>query len=221
VIGYDVSQDGTQIVFAELDQRGSSHVWLARLDRPDTPRQLVEFVADSPRFSADGDVFFRGTENGSRFVYRLRGGRVPEKVIQQPILFFETVSPDGAWVIVMVEPADKRDGFQVNVAFPVAGGPPIPLCHSCEVDWTPSGRSLVIRLTPTNPAGSRQTILVALEPGSLVPRLPARGIRSSEDVKRLRPARALPDWSYPSDDGSAYVFTRSTIQRNIHRVPLP
>jgi eukaryotic-like serine/threonine-protein kinase len=220
VIGYDVSRDGRQIVFAELDQRGSSRLWLTRLDRPDAPRRLAEFEADSPRFDAGGDIFFRGMENGRRFVYRLREGHVPEKVIQRSVLFFQTVSPDGAWVIAKVEPADRRDGFQVDVAFPLSGDPPIPLCQ-CEVDWTPNGRSLVIRLTPTNPAAPGRTILVPLEPGSMLPSWPARAIRSPEDVKSLRPARVLSGWVYPTDSGSAYVFTRSTIQRNIHRVPLP
>ena len=110
VIGYDVSRDGRQLVFAALDERGTSHVWLARLDRPDPPRQLAELEADSPRFDAVGGIFCRGIENGTRFIYRLREGRAPEKAVQQPVLFFQTTSPDGAWLIVRAQPADRQDG---------------------------------------------------------------------------------------------------------------
>lgn len=83
MIGYVVSHDGRQVVIAALDERGTSHVWLARLDRPDPPRQLAEFEADSPRSGGVGDIFCRGIENGTRFIYRLREGRAPEKAVQQ------------------------------------------------------------------------------------------------------------------------------------------
>ena len=221
VIGYDVSRDGRQLVFAALDERGTSHVWLARLDRPDPPRQLADFEADSPRFDAVGDIFCRGIEDGTRFIYRLREGRAPEKAVQQPVLFFQTTSPDGAWLIVRAQPADRQDGSQVTMAFPTAGGPPVPLCAICEVDWMPNGRSLVIRFTPSDPAAPGRTFMVTLESGSMLPRWPAQGIRSRDDLNHLRIAREVEGWIYPSDTGSTYVFTRSTTQRNIHRVPLP
>ena len=220
VIGYDVSRDGRQLVFAELDERGTSHVWLARLDRPDKPRRLAELEADSPRFSATGDIFCRGIENGTRFVYRLREDRAPEKAVQQPVLFFQTTSPDGTWLIVRVQLDDRQDG-QVTMAFPTAGGPPVPLCAICEVDWMPNGRSLVIRFPSSDPAAPGRTFMVTLESGATLPRWPAQGIRSRDDLNQLRIAREVEGWIYPSDTGSTYVFARSTTQRNIHRVPLP
>jgi serine/threonine protein kinase/Tol biopolymer transport system component len=220
VIGYDVSHDGRQLVFAALDERGTSHVWVARLDRPDPPRQLAEFEADSPRFDAVGDIFCRGLERGTRFVYRLREGRAPEKAVQQPVLFFQTASPDASWLIVRAQAADRQDG-QVTMAVPTTGGPPVPLCGTCEVDWTPNGRSLVIRFPPADPAAPGRTFLVTLESGSMLPRWPAQGIRSRDDLNHLRIAREVEGWIYPSDTGSTYVFARSTTQRNIHRVALP
>ena len=222
VIGYDVSRDGTQVTFAALDQDGSSHVWLARVDGSDTPRRLTEFVADSPRFDATGNIFCRGFDNGANFIYRLRDGHAPEKAIQQPVLFFLTTSPAGDWLIAKVQPAEGAEGSHANVAFSTAGGTPVRLCDDdCDVDWTPSGRSLVIRLGFSRSAPSNKTVVVALESGTTLPPWPARGIHSREDVSGLRITRELDGLVYPSDAGSAYVFTRSTIQRNIHRVPLP
>ncbi len=222
VIGYDISRDGTQVAFAALDQGGSSHVWLARLDGSDTPRRLTEVVADSPRFDATGTIFCRGIDNGTSFIYRLREGAAPEKAIQQPVLFFQTTSPAGDWLIAKVQPAEGADGNHANVAFPTAGGSPVRLCdNSCNVDWTPTGRSLVIRLGVQISAAPSKTVVVALESGTTLPPWPARGIRSREDLSNLRITRELDGYVYPSDTKSAYVFTRNTTQRNIHRVLLP
>jgi eukaryotic-like serine/threonine-protein kinase len=222
VIGYDVSRDGTQVAVAALDQGGTPHVWLARLDGSDPPRRLTEFGADSPRFDAAGNIFCRGFDNGTSFIYRLREGRAPEKAIQQPVLFFSTTSPAGDWLIAKVQPATGADGNHANVAFPTAGGSPVRLCdNSCDVDWTPDGKSLVIRLGVPSSAAPTTTVIVALESGTTLPPWPARGIRSREDLSTLRVTREVDGWIYPSDAGSAYVFTRSTRQRNIHRVSLP
>jgi len=222
VIGYDISRDGTQVAFAALDRGGSSHVWLARLDGPDAPRRLTEFVADSPRFDATGNIFCRGIDNGTSFIYRLREGHAPEKAIQQPVLFFSTTSPAGDWLIAKVQPTERADGNHANVAFSTAGGRPVRLCDdNCDVDWTPNGKSLVIRLGGARRAGPNKTVVVALEPGSTLPPWPARGIHSRQDMGSLRITQEIDLWVYPSDTGSAYVFTRNTTQRNIHRVPLP
>jgi serine/threonine protein kinase/Tol biopolymer transport system component len=222
VIGYDISRDGTQVAFAALDQGGSSHVWLARLDGSDKPRRLTEFVADSPRFDAAGNIFCRGIDKGTSFIYRLREGHAPEKAIQQPVLFFLTTSPAGDWLIAKVQPAEGADGNHADVAFPTAGGNPVRLCDDdCNVDWTPNGKSLVIRLGAAHAPGPNKTFVVALEPGTTLPPWPARGSHSREDVSNLRITREIDGWIYPSGTGSAYVFIRSTTQRNIHRVPLP
>jgi eukaryotic-like serine/threonine-protein kinase len=220
VIGYDVSRDGTQLVFAALDEQGASHVWQTRLDRPDPPRRLAALEADSPRFGAAGDILCRGLEKGTRFIYRLREGRAPEKAVQQQVLFFQTVSPDGAWLIARTQHADRQDGFQVTMALPTAGGPPVPLCANCEVDWMPNGRTLVLRFPTSDPAAPGRTVMVTPDSGSMLPRWPAQGIRSRDDLNQLRIAREVEGWIYPSDTGSAYVFARSTTQRNIHRIPL-
>jgi eukaryotic-like serine/threonine-protein kinase len=222
VIGYDISRDGAQVAFAALDQGGSSHVWLARLDGSATPRRLTEFVADSPRFDAAGNIFCRGIDNSVSFIYRLREGHAPEKAIPQPVLFFLTTSPAGDWLIANVHPAEAADGNHANVAFPTAGGSPVRLCdNSCRVDWTPDGKSLVIRFGVASSAPPSKTVVVTLESGMTLPPWPSRGIRSPADLGNLRITREIDGWVYPSDTGTAYVFTRSTTQRNIHRVPLP
>ena len=221
VTDYDISRDCTEVVFAALERDGSSRVWLARVDGSGTPRRLTDFEAVSPRFDSAGNIFWRGTVNDGTFIYRLREGRPPEKARQEPVLFFLTTSPRGDWLIARVQQPASRGGNHINVAFPASGGAPVRLCSgNCEVDWTPDGDSLVVRIGPHD-ATDATTVVITLDPGTSFPRWPAGGIRSAKDLSGLPIAREMQGWMYPSQTTSASVFIQTTTERNIHRVPLP
>ncbi len=221
VIGYDSSHDGTQLAFAALDDRGVSHVWLMRLDRADEPRQISPLEMDSPRFNRAGDVFCRGRENGQMFVYRVRPGGAPEKLLNQPVAFFLTVSPDGDWIIAKVQQEDPgRSGSLINKAFRTSGTErPVTLCHGCEIDWTSNGRSLAVRFLGRD-ASPAETLIMPLGPGGAMPAFPAEGFQSKADLAGLSVAHAMKGWAFPIGTGSTYVFARASIQRNIYRIAL-
>jgi eukaryotic-like serine/threonine-protein kinase len=220
VIGYDSSHDGTQLAFAALNDRGVPHVWLMRLDRADEPRQISTFEMDSPRFTRTGDVLCRGRENGQMFVYRLRPGGAPEKLLNQPVAFFLTVSPDGDWIIAKVQQDPGRSGSLINKAFRTSGaGRPITLCHRCEIDWASNGRSLVVRFLGGD-ASSAETLIMPLGPGGAMPAFPAEGFQSKADLAGLSVAHAANGWAYPIGTGSTYVFARASTRRNIYRIAL-
>jgi eukaryotic-like serine/threonine-protein kinase len=220
VIGYDSSHDGTQLAFAALDDRGVSHVWLMRLDRADRPRQISPMEMDSPRFDRAGDLFSRGRENDQTFVYRLRAGGTPDKLLNQPVAFFLTVSPDGDWIIAKVPEERGRSGTLINKAFRTSGlGPPLTLCHGCEIDWTPNGRSMLVRF-PGGSASSGETLIVPLGPHEAMPAFPAEGFQSRADFAGLSIALVTNGWVYPIGAGSRYVFARASTQRNIYRIAL-
>jgi Tol biopolymer transport system component len=220
VIGYDSSHDGTQLAFAAEDDRGVSHVWLMRLDRPDEPRQISTLRMDSPRFTRGGDIFCRGWENGQTFVYRVRPGGAPEKLLDQPVAFFLTVSPDGDWIIAKVQEDPGRSGSLINNAFRTSGTErPVTLCHGCEIDWTSNGRSLVVRFLGGD-ASPAETLIMPLGSGGAMPAFPAEGFQSKADLAGLSVAHAMKGWAYPFGTGSTYVFARASTQRNIYRVAL-
>jgi serine/threonine protein kinase/Tol biopolymer transport system component len=221
ITGYDVSRDGTQLVFAALDEHGTPHVWATHVDRAEAARQLTDSEGDSPRFDSAGNVFYRGVDDGASFVYRLREGGVPEQVTERPVMFFSTVSPDGNWVVAKFPGAGAPAlGNQVTLAMPLAGGIPLRLCDLCEVDWMPGGRALVARFDSREDSSVAATIIVPLEPGSAFPPLQKREIRTSTDLAALPAARELEGWVYPGS-GSASVYWRTTTERNIYRVALP
>ena len=222
VVGYDVSRDGRQIVLAALDERGSSHLWLASLDGRSTPRQLSTLESDNPRFGADGDIFCRGSDGHASFIYRVRqADGHAEKAVASPVLFFVSASPDGAWLIARVAAASRdNQSSQANVAFPTAGGPPMSVCDVCIVDWTPSTKSLVVRLGSEHQPG--RTFVIALASPGTLPHLPAGGIHTVADMIALPKSRESKDLVYPgSDDRPEYAYRQGTIRRNIYRVPVP
>jgi Tol biopolymer transport system component len=222
VSGYDVSRDGTQIVFAALDDRGASHLWLGRMDRRVPPHQLSTAQADSPRFRAGGHIYYRGSEGGESFIYRITAGGEPQKVVTRPVLFFLSVSPDEAWVVARVEAAPGANSSQENLAFPTpSGGAPVQLCPAaCEVDWTPNGSSLVVKLGDTESRLLARTLVVALHPGETLPRFPPHGIRSEADLADLRILQVADGSVYPANVPPLVVLVRSTTERNIYRIPL-
>jgi eukaryotic-like serine/threonine-protein kinase len=220
VVGYDVSRDGRQIVFAAVDGNGKSHIWLAPLERRSAAHQLSPLEADSPRFGAAGDILCRGTDGQSSFIYKLNrdSGRA-EKAVAVPVLFFVSASPDGAWLIARVT-AGVTGSSQTNVAFPTAGGSAVPVCDACIIDWTPSTRSLIVRLGDERQSG--RTFVIGLKTPGTLPRLPSGGMHTRSDVAGLALAHSLDGSVYPgSDEVPQYAFQRSTVQRNIYRVPLP
>jgi Tol biopolymer transport system component len=220
VIGYDSSHDGTQLAFAAEDDRGVSHVWLMRLDRPDEPRQISTLRMDSPRFTRGGDIFGRGWENGQTFVYRVRPGGAPEKLLDQSVAFFLTVSPDGDWIIAKVQEDPGRSGSLINKAFRTSGTErPVTLCHGCEIDWTSNGRSVVVRFLGAG-ASPAETLIMPLRTGGAMPAFPAEGFQSKADLAGLSVAHAMKGWAYPIGTGSMYVFARASTQRNIYRIAL-
>jgi hypothetical protein len=98
-------------------------------------------------------------DSSSNFVYRMReDGSERVRMLVEPILGLDAVSPDGKWVIVMREiPAEKDVSFG-TLAVPLGGGDPITICHSfCSAGWTPKARFFVLY---SEVAEAGKTILV-------------------------------------------------------------
>ena len=222
VSDYEVSRDGSQIVFTALDDRGTSHIWLGRMDRRSVPRQLSTREAGNPHFGPDGSIYYCGSAGGETFVYRMNAGGESEKAVERPVQFLLSVSPDDAWIVARVEAPPGADSSQDTVAFSTRGGPPVRLCGTaCEVAWTPNGKSLVIRLRNSGSALPDRTLLIALRPGETLPPFPPHGIRTEADIAGFRVSQVIDGAVYPADVAPLVAFVRSTTERNIYRIGLP
>jgi hypothetical protein len=110
---------------------------------------------------------------------------------------------------------------------PTEGGSPTLICRCYpapnldngpmppQMTWTPDGRFLYLKF-----AGS--TYAIPLQPGRVLPPIPAAGFPSKEAVAALPGARLVSaaEWVFPGPDPSIYAFMRVSTQRNIYRVPV-
>ena len=211
VLDYDVSADGRHVVMSTTDSEGRSRLWVAPFDRSSPLVQVPNVEGGSPRFGPDGEVFFRKLEGMSTFVYRVRpDGSGLRKALAEPVFLLWSVSPDGRWIVGWAPlPGGGPPAIQ---AFPMDGRPAIQVGDSFTfLSWSLDGHFAFIGGSYVIPLARSETL----------PRIPAGGFHSEEEIARLPGARRIEAAEVvlgPSPD--VYAFRRGTIQRNLYRIPI-
>jgi hypothetical protein len=172
-------------------------------------------------FGASRNVFFRGRDGALWYIYRLdlESGEIrkfrPESALNSPV-----ISPDRRWIFSLVPDAGKT-ATTVLKAFSSDGGSPITVCSRCYLKWPRDQKALFLSFSG-NGEDAGSTYIVRLAPGRALPELPANGIQSENDVKRL-PVVAVVDRPsvFPGATSSVYAFARRTVHRNLYRISLP
>jgi hypothetical protein len=224
--GYSVSRDGQRVACSALDSKGKSHLLLVVFDRRKSPQQTRTTGTeseDTPIFASNDDLFFRGSEKGSNYLYRTKAGAtVNEKVTKDPIIDLQSVSPDGKWVVTQVAAASD-DTPRAIVAYPTSGGPPLRICRIlCSVSWTSDGKFVYVYLLGTSQTNtSGRTFIIPLRPGNALPQLPTAGVGSEADLAALPGVKTAEGVVSPGSDISHYAFTIQNVHRNLYRVPTP
>ncbi len=136
-------------------------------------------------------------------------------MIPQPGAAISGLSPDGDWWLL---------GCYKVAARPVRGGPTIRICDSCSVGWGPGGKFLYVWLRSLGEMGGGSTIVIGLPPGEEMPKLPAQGLKSANDVKGLNVVAEIDMKGIrvfaPGPNPSIYAYVRTSVQRNLFRIPL-
>ncbi len=227
ITGYDVSRDDKQVVFTAPDPGGHSRLWIAPLDHRVAPRQLPGTNLTRPHFGPNGDLAFIAVEGKLNYLYRSNpDGSARQKALENPILEFDGLSPDGRWAIVWAAVSGNDSAAtSAYLAYPIPGGPPLRLCGGCWVRWSPDAKSIYFVL------GNR-IYRVTLSSGKSFPPLAPAGIQSEADLKTIPGATLFVSSgmeSTSSDFGriavgtgpSSYAFVRATVHRNLYRIPIP
>ena len=220
--GYRVSPEAKRVAFVAGDDDGKPVLWLASLDRRSPPRKLPFPGADTAMFDSSGGLFFRRLEGGTYFIYRAQedgsGGR---KVTPNPVKDFLDVSPDGRWVMAQVTTSGQESFFS-TAAYPIGGEPPIPVCEACYALWAPDGRYLYLWFHAWGGAQVTKTFALPVPAGRTLPLLPASGIKSETEAAKLPGVLVIHEGRIsPGSNPSVYAFTRTTVHRNLYRVPVP
>ncbi len=222
ITGYSLSPDGKRVAFAALDADGKSFLWSASVDRRSAPRKLPFPEAANPRFDSSGDLFFRGAEGGSFFIYRAQeDGTGARKVAPDPVKDLDTVSPDGRWAMANVGVSGEERYFAI-VAYPTGGGPRVTICEVCYVRWAPDGKFLYLWFHAWGGAQVQRTFALPVPAGRTLPLLPAAGLKSEADATKWPGIRVIEQGRIaPGPNPSVYAFTKTTVHRNLYRIPLP
>ena len=220
--GYDISRDGTHVVFSANDFGGKSRLWIAPTDRSDVPRQIPNAEGDMPHFLRPGEVVFHAIENGSTLAFRIReDGAAKQRLTSSEVNQVHGVSPDGQFVIGW----SRTNGGRETEAFPSSGGAPIPIMDAiCFLRWPPDRKFLYLSVfTGMQSAGAfGRTYVLPLAPNKLFPPLPPDGFHSEEEIAKLPGVRVIEAADiFPGPTPETYAYSRQSVQRNLYRVPLP
>jgi DNA-binding winged helix-turn-helix (wHTH) protein/Tol biopolymer transport system component len=223
VTGYSVAPDGQRVACSALDGAGKSHLWIAWIDRREPPKQISSRLSESediPIFASNGDLFYRGSDGASHYLYRIRKGEnAAEKVIQDAIVEPQSVSPDGRWAVTQVALPESEVSRGV-VAYPAQGGAPVQICRTlCFVNWTLDGKFIYIHLLGTSPSNEvGRTFVIQTRSGNAFPQLPSSGVQSESDLVTLPGAKTMEGTIFPGPDTTLYTFTKQSVHRNLYRI---
>jgi eukaryotic-like serine/threonine-protein kinase len=223
VTGYEISQDGSRVLFSAIDSGGKNRLWLAPTDRTGSPRQIPNVEGDMPHFGPPGELIFHSIEGKSTFAFRIHeDGTGMQKLSPSEISQIHGVSPDGQLVIAWSR-VDGQSSITTK-AFPISGAPPTPLLDgTCFLRWQLDRRFLYLSVsTGMNAAlASGRTYVIPLAPGKLLPNVPPNGFHSETEVAALPGVRVLDVAdTAPGSSPETYAFSRQTVQRNLYRIPL-
>ena len=209
VLEYDLSVDGRQVVMSTPDSQGKPRLWVMPFDRSSPPVQIPNVEGAFPKFGAGNDIFFSHLDGKSVFVYSVHpDGSELRKALMPPVFLFDSVSPDGRWIIAWAPL--PGNGPPLAQAFPLDGGPPIPIGPFHFLSWSLDGRSMLMG-----------PYIVPLRPGEALPPIPAGGFQSQDEIGRLPGAHRIDaDGVVRGPSAGVYAFYRGTIQRNLYRIPI-
>jgi len=225
---YSLSTDGKGAVFAALGADRKPHIWFTDLEHRSSPRQISHGEGESsPLFTPSGDVLFRASEGAFNFAYRMKqDGSEGRKVLADPILDIDDVSPDGRWLVVFPFRKGGESAFW-RVAYPLQeGGSPMNICSvACSVRWDTNGRFVVFHFSFRNDrsvgmAGESKTVIVPLRRGTVFPNLPVSGVESVSETASLPGAKVIEEDAQFASDPSIYAFVRAAAHRNLYRIPI-
>jgi len=222
---YSISADSQRVAFVPPDDQGRSPVWIAAVDGRTPPRPVTTHGAVATYFGAPGELVFLGIDQSAAFIYRINeDGTGLRKISSTPMLFPFAVSPDGQLVPAAEGPSpETRNAL---IVYPVAGGSPTLICKCYpppnidngpmppHMSWSRDGRFLYLKFETSMYA-------IPLQPGRMLPPIPASGFPSKEAVAALPGAQLVPnDFAFPGPNPGLYAFMKVSAQRNIYRVPV-
>jgi WD40 repeat protein len=213
VHGYAISPDEKHAALTVAGGDGQLQIWIAALDRRTPPRQIPSRLPlDQPHFDGNDEVCFRALDSGKHFAECAKlDGTSRRRVVPQPVVDVMSISPDQRWIVTNDPFVSDRASLR-GVAHELDGKREKTICDNCLVEWAEDGRTIYLNY---DPAMSLPTIAVPVGP-EIFPHLSPEGAATPADGQRLPGARVVE----PSREPTSYAYVKTTVQRNLYRIPL-
>ena len=226
IVSYDISDDGQDAVFSTQGAGESTQIWLARLDRSSPPKGIGRSDGASPYFGPyfgpDNLLLLVTNDGNAKYLVRMkRDGSGRSKVLEDPVSgIYGGVSPDRHWVAVSLPAKDNRTGH--IAAVPTAGGVPRRICEGFRpVAWAPDGKFFYVGIARSTRTSPGRTLAIPLRPGESLPEIAASGNLGLNDAASYPGPRVIEGWGIaPGPDPSVFAYVKTTMHRNLFRIPL-
>jgi len=223
MIAFDLSPDGKQVVYTTAAAGGTTQLWLAPLDRSNSPRKLDVTGAQSPHFGVEGQVLFQNAEGNKNYLERVDAdGTHRSRVVPFPILEFQSVSPGRRWVIAFVPATPESKTFSVT-AIPLAGGVTRRIsANYCFPRWSTDGKFLFVPVEDSSRTNPGRSLAIPLGRGENLPVSPADETAPFAESNVVRGAISVSrEELVPGKDPEHYAWVNTTVHRNLYRISLP
>ncbi len=223
MLDYDVSRDGTQIVFSSAAPDGSEELWLAPTDRTHPAVRLGVRDGVLPHFGAAGQIVYQAAEQNTNYLEQIRpDGSGRSKVVPFPISQLEGMSPGGRWAVATISesPASTRPSV---VAIPVDGSSPRRICEGfCVTDWASDGSSLVVTTEFPSSNSPGRSLVIPIGRSESIPETPATDSGFLITPGAVVGTRWIPKSGLiPGRDLAHFAFVKKTVHKNLFRLTLP
>jgi DNA-binding winged helix-turn-helix (wHTH) protein/Tol biopolymer transport system component len=228
---YDISDDGSRVVFAARTTEGVSQLWLAPCDGQTQPRLLAMAGETEPFFAAEGEVLFRASDGAKNHLFGMAiDGSRRRKIIDAPIIEIKGMSPDRKLVLV-AKPVDEVLSIAV-FAVSLRDSSMTRICPAqCVARWNPDGSRFYVQPLLQGGVDAGKAVSMPVPTGESIPRLPDAGVRSASDAAAL-PGSTILDFSAydparfaafvtPGPSKDTFAFTRTVSHRNLFQLNLP
>jgi Tol biopolymer transport system component len=219
MVEYDISTDAKEVVYSTQPPGKASQLWLAPVDGSAPPTLIASRGARAPHFGPDAKIVFQFTDGQANFIGQTKkDGSEFSRLLPYPISAFLAISPDRRWIVADV-PLPDDDSIR---AIPIKGGSSRRICTWCSANWAPDGKFFYIGLAPTSRTPRSETLAIPVPSGETFPNLPSSGIRGPEDAKAIPGTRLLDGWFIsPGPEPSVFAYVKTTMHRNLYRIPVP
>lgn len=220
---FDISLDGSQVVYTTPTANGSTDLWRAPTDRQSPPTKLRIAGARWPRFGQRGQIIFQRAEGGANYLEEADAdGAHVTTLLPYPILDLQGISPNRTWVTVAVPKTEPDDSAAV-VAVSLLDKSTHRICVGyCVPRWSTNGDYFFIPLEDPARTRAGRSLAIPVGPHEIFPELPARGIAPMTEASVVTGARTVPRaMLIPGKDPDHYAWINTSVQRNLYRISLP